>query len=291
MKPAPFEYVAPETLHDALAAMQQHGFDAKPLAGGQSLVPVMNFRLAQPTVLIDLNGVSGLDGLWQASDGTLHFGSMVRQSRLERDPLVAQHQPLLAEALPFIAHPQIRNRGTFGGSLAHADPAAELPLICVALNGRIKLQSTAGERWIAARDFYTSLFTTDIGDEELLVEIALPPLPARTGTAFTEMARRHGDYALAGVAAVVTVDASGVCTAARLVYLNAGEVPMVAEQAAQLLVGERPSEDVWLATAVAASQNEIDPRGDIHATADYKRHLAKVLTVRALKQAFARLGS
>ena len=289
MKPAPFEYVAPNSLDGALAAMQQHGFDAKPLAGGQSLVPVMNFRLAQPGVLIDLNGVPGLDGIWQASDGSLHFGSMVRQARLEREPLVAQHQTLLAEALSHIAHPQIRNRGTFGGSLAHADPAAELPVIAVALNGRIKLQSAAaGERWIAARDFYTSLFTTDIGDEELLVEIALPPLPANAGTAFTEMARRHGDYALSGVAAVVTVDGSGVCTAARLVYLNAGEVPMVAEEAAQILVGERPSEAVWLETAVAASQNEIDPRGDIHATADYKRHLAKVLTVRALKQAFAR---
>jgi carbon-monoxide dehydrogenase medium subunit len=251
----------------------------------------MNFRLAQPGVLIDLNGVPGLDGVWQASDGALHFGSMVRQSRLERDPLVALHHPLLAEAMPHIAHPQIRNRGTFGGSLAHADPAAELPLIAMALNGRIKLQSSAGERWLSIRDFYTGLFATDIGEEELLVEIALPPLPGRTGTAFTEMARRHGDYALSGVAAIVTVDASGVCTAARLVYLNAGEVPMVAEQAAQMLVGERPSEELWLETAVAASQNEIDPMGDIHATANYKRHLAKVLTVRALKQAFDRAGT
>lgn len=291
MKPAPFEYVAPDSLDDALAVMQQHGFDAKPLAGGQSLVPVMNFRLAQPGVLIDLNGVPGLDDVWQADDGTLHFGSMVRQSRLERDSLVARHQPLLAEAMPYIAHPQIRNRGTFGGSLAHADPAAELPVITVALDGRLKLQSAAGERWLSVRDFYTGLFATDIGDEELLVEIALPPLPARTGTAFTEMARRHGDYALAGVAVVVTVDESGVCTAARLVYLNAGEVPMVAEEAAQLLVGERPSEELWLQTAVTASQNEINPLGDIHATADYKRHLAQVLTVRALKQAFYRAVS
>jgi len=270
--------------------MQQHGFDAKPLAGGQSLVPVMNFRLAQPSVLVDLNGVPGLAGIWQADDGTLHFGSMTRQSRLEREPLVAQHQPLLAEAMPHIAHPQIRNRGTFGGSLAHADPAAELPVIAVALNGRLKLQSATGERWLPARDFYVSLFATEISDEELLVEIALPPLSAHTGTAFIEMSRRHGDYALAGVAAVVAVAESGVCTAARLVYLNAGEVPMVAEEAAKLLIGERPSEELWLETAVTASQNEIAPFGDIHATADYKRHLAKVLTVRALKQAFARAG-
>ena len=291
MKPAPFEYVAPDSLAGALAAMQQHGFDAKPLAGGQSLVPVMNFRLAQPGVLIDLNNVPELDGIWQAADGALHFGSMVRQSRLEHEQLVAQHQPLLHEAMPYIAHPQIRNRGTFGGSLAHADPAAELPLMAVALDGRIKLQSTAGERWLSARDFYTGLFATGIGDEELLVEIALPPLPARTGTAFTEMARRHGDYALAGVAVIVTVDGDGVCTAAKLVYLNAGEVPMVAENAAQLLLGERPSDDLLLETAVAATQNEINPLGDIHATADYKRHLAKVLTIRALKQAFTRATS
>jgi CO/xanthine dehydrogenase FAD-binding subunit len=288
MKPAPFEYIAPDSLEGALAAMQQHGFDAKPLAGGQSLVPVMNFRLAQPGVLVDLNHVPELDGIWQADDGSLHFGSMIRQSRLERDPLVAQQQPLLHEAMPHIAHPQIRNRGTFGGSLAHADPAAELPLIVVALNGRIKLQNSSGARWLAARDFYTGLFATGCADEELLLEISLPPLPPRTGTAFAEMARRHGDYALAGVAAIVTLDEAGVCTAARLVYLNAGEVPMVAEKAAQMLVGERPSDELMLETAVAASQKEIEPMGDIHATAVYKRHLAKVLTVRALKQAFAR---
>ena len=290
MKPAPFEYIAPDSLAGALAAMQQHGFDAKPLAGGQSLVPVMNFRLSQPSVLIDLNNVPQLDRIVQASDGSLHFGSMVRQSRLEHEPLVAQHHPLLHEALPHIAHPQIRNRGTFGGSLAHADPAAELPVIVMALNGRIKLQSTAGERWLAAKEFYTGLFETAIEDEELLVEIALPPMPTNTGTAFIEMARRHGDYALAGVAAVVTMDSNGVCTEAKLVYLNAGEVPMVAENAATLLVGERPSEELMLETAVSASQNEIDPLDDIHATANYKRHLAKVLTVRALKQAFAKTG-
>ncbi|MCP4416630.1 MAG: xanthine dehydrogenase family protein subunit M [Chloroflexi bacterium] len=291
MKPAPFEYIAPDSLQGALAAMQQHGFDAKPLAGGQSLVPVMNFRLAQPGVLVDLNNVPELDGIWQAADGSLHFGSMVRQCQLERDPLVAQQQPLLHEAIPFIAHPQIRNRGTFGGSLAHADPAAELPLIAVALNGRIRLQNSTSERWVAAGDFYTGLFATQCGDEDLLLEIALPPLPTHTGTAFTEMSRRHGDYALAGVAAIVTQDANGVCTAARLVYLNAGEVPMVAENAAKMLVGERPSEKLMLETAVAASQNEIEPMGDIHATAVYKRHLAKILTVRTLKQAFARANS
>ncbi len=287
MKPAPFEYVAPQSLAEALAAMQEYGFEAKLLAGGQSLVPVMNFRLAQPGVLVDLNGVPELDFVRREADGRLRFGSMVRQSPLERDNLVAEHAPLLHETMPYIAHPQIRSRGTFGGSLVHADPAAELPVVTVALNGRFKLQKAGGERWLTAQAFFTGLFETACDGAEILTEIEVPPLPKRTGTAFTEFARRHGDYALAGVAAVVTLAENGTCVTAKLVYLNAGEVPLVAEQAAAMLVGERVSEE--LVTAVGeTAQSEIDPTGDIHAYEDYKRHLAKILTVRALRQAFAR---
>lgn len=284
MKPAPFEYIAPQSVDEALAALAAHGFDAKPLAGGQSLVPVMNFRLTQPAVLVDLNPLAELDFVRLEGD-ELRLGAMVRQRRLERDPLVAQHAPLVHEAMPHIAHPQIRNRGTLGGSLAHADPAAELPVLAVALNGRLRLRSANGERWVAARDFFTGLFETARMDEELLVEAALPLLPPRTGVAFQEMARRHGDYALAGVAAVVTLDEAGFCTAVRLVYLNAGEKPVVAQQAAQILVGELYSEELVGETA-AAAQKEIDPVSDVHATADYKRHLAGVLTRRALQRAF-----
>ena len=288
MKPAPFEYITPTDLDGVVEALSAHGFDAKLLAGGQSLVPVMNFRLAQPGVLIDLNNVPELDFIRREPDGALRFGSMVRQSRLERDLLVKEHLPLLHETMPFIAHPQIRNRGTFGGSIAHADPAGELPVIAVALNGRFHIQSQSTDRWVNAVDFFQALFETDCGDEEMITEIELPAMAANTGTAFTEVARRHGDYALGGVAAIVTVDANQVCTDARLVYLNAGEIPMVAEKAASLLIGERMSEALLLETAVTASTQEINPTSDIHANDEYKRHLAKVLTIRALKTAFER---
>ncbi|GIK55210.1 MAG: xanthine dehydrogenase family protein subunit M [Chloroflexi bacterium] len=287
MKPAPFEYIAPTSLAEALTAVRQHGSDASLLAGGQSLVPVMNFRLAQPAMLVDLNRIPELDYVRREGNGFIRIGSMTRQRTLERHPLIAQYTPLLHEALPYIAHPQIRNRGTIGGSLAHADPAAELPVILLALNGRVQLQKSGGARWVHGRDFYTDLFTTARAEDEILTEIELPPLPPRTGVAFTEVARRHGDYALSGVAAVVTVDERAVCTAARLVYLNAGDTPISATQAAALLVGEQADEEVL--TAVAhATQQEITPTTDIHATADYKRHLAKVLTVRVLQQAFTR---
>lgn len=289
MKPAPFEYIAPHSLAEALAAMQEHGFDAKVLAGGQSLVPVMNFRLAQPGVLVDLNGLHELDFIRRESDGRLHFGSMTRQSTLERDTLVAEQAPLLHQTIPYIAHPQIRNRGTFGGSIAHADPAAELPVVAVALNGRFKLQKADSERWINAASFFTSLFETSCADEEILTEIELPPLPPQTGTAFQEVARRHGDYALGGVAAVITLNEDGTCSQAKIVYLNAGEVPMSADKAAAMLIGETLTDELCTAVAEAA-QSEIDPTGDIHASQDYKRHLAKVLTSRTLKQAFARAG-
>lgn len=287
MKPAPFEYFAPDSLDGALTTLQESGFDAKLLAGGQSLVPVMNFRLSQPAVLIDINPLTELNFIrHDAATNELRLGAMVRHRQLEMSPLVAEHAPLLHETMPYIAHPQIRNRGTLGGSLAHADPAGELPMIAVTLNGRIRLQNTTGSRWVNAPDFFTSLFETACEDNEMVTEVALPAMPARTGYAFQEMARRHGDYALAGVAALVTVDTSGACTAARLVYLNLGEIPMVAHKAAGMLVGHGFSEEWVMETAVTASQEEIEPTGDIHATTEYKRHLAKVLTERVLRQAF-----
>lgn len=298
MKPAPFIYQAPTSLAEALALLAEHGPDASLLAGGQSLVPVMNFRLAQPAVLIDLNGIPELDfvrretdgerrGSHEAASGRLRMGSMTRQRTLERHPLIAEHALLLHEAMPFIAHPQIRNRGTIGGSLAHADPAAELPVILLALDGRVKLQKVGSERWVHGRDFFTDLFTTARAEDEILTEIELPPLPPRTGTAFTEVARRHGDYALCGVAAVVNLDERGICTTARLVYLNAGDTPVSAAQSAALLVGQPASEEIFTAVAQAAQQ-EIAPTTDIHATAEYKRHLAKVLTMRVLRTAYER---
>ncbi len=288
MKPAPFEYILPESLESALALLAQHGAEAKPLAGGQSLVPAMNFRVAQPRFLVDLNELADLGTIRQTANGELRIGAMTRQRRLERDPLVARWSPLLHETMPHVAHPQIRNRGTLGGSLAHADPAAELPVVAIALGARLRAQSATGERWIPAEEFFQGLFTTVLTPEEILVEVALPAMPPGTGSSFTEFARRHGDYALMGVAALVSLDENGACRQARLVYLNAGDGPIDAQQAAQLLIGQRESAEAIEAAAAMASEKEIAPVGNVHASVAYQRHLARVLTRRALKQAFER---
>ena len=290
MKPAPFEYAAPASLAAALALKAEHGDEAKFLAGGQSLVPAMNFRLVQAALLVDLNGLADLDFVRMRADGELRLGAMTRQRRLERDPLVASRAPLLHEAMPWVAHPQIRNRGTLGGSLAHADPAAELPVVALALQARLRVQSAPGERWIAAADFFLGLFTTALAPDEMLVEIALPPLPARTGTAFVEFARRRGDYALMGVAAVVTLDDMGLIQLARLVYLNAGDGPVMAPQAAAHLAGRRPAPEIIAQAARLAAETEIAPSGNVHASIAYQRHLAAVLTRRAFQRAIERAG-
>jgi carbon-monoxide dehydrogenase medium subunit len=289
MKPAPFEYLAPDSLDAALEILAQSGGEAKLLAGGQSLIPVMNFRLAQPSLLVDLNRLRDLDYVRQ-EDGGLRIGAMTRQRTLERDPLVAELAPLLAETVPFVAHPQIRNRGTLGGSLAHADPAAELPAVAVALDARFRLQRAGGERWVEARDFFCGLFATVLESDEMLVEVALPPPAPRTGWAFLEIARRHGDYAQVGVAARVSLDDAGQCRDARLVYLSVGDGPVEARQAALMLAGvaEGDFDATVAAAAEKASRDEMEPTGDIHASSDFKRHLARVITGRALRRAFAR---
>jgi carbon-monoxide dehydrogenase medium subunit len=287
MKPAPFRYFAPKSIDEALDLLAEHGWDAKPLAGGQSLAPTMNFRLAQPAVLIDLNGVDALFFLRSQGSG-IAVGAMTRQRTVERSALIAERAPLIAEAMPHIAHPQIRNRGTVGGSLAHADPAAELPTLCVTLDARFRLRSRAGERWVNARDFYVGLFATDLQPEELLVEIEIPSMPARTGWAFDEIARQHGNYAMAGAAALVTLDDQGRCRQAKLVYLSVGEGPTVATQAQAALQGQTPTEDVLRAAAAIAAAEDIDPIGDIHASAAYRRHLARVLAERVLAKAVVR---
>jgi carbon-monoxide dehydrogenase medium subunit len=288
MKPAPFDYAAPDSLDEALALKAEHGDEAKFLAGGQSLVPAMNFRLVQAALLVDLNRLSDLDYVRADTDGGLRLGAMTRQRRLERDPLVAQVAPLLHAAMPEVAHPQIRNRGTLGGSLAHADPASELPVVAMALEARLRAQSTQGERWIAAGDFFQGIFTTALAADEMLVEVALPPLPPRTGTAFLEFARRRGDYALMGVAAVVTLDEAGRCERVRLVYLNAGAGPVLAPKAAAALEGQKPTAELLASAAQLAAEAEISPTGNVHATPAYQRHLAGVLGRRALVTAVGR---
>ena len=286
MKPASFEYRAPGSLDEALSLVQDNA-DAKILAGGQSLVPAMNFRVVQPTMLIDLNPVAGLSYIEAGSDG-LRIGAMTRERRIEFDPLVPQRAPLLAEAIKFVAHPQIRNRGTLGGSLANADPAAELPVVMVALRARLKVRSAIAERWVDAKDFFQGLFTTALASDEILVEIVVPDSQPRTGWSFLEVAPRPGDYAMMGVAALITLDSGAKCSEARLVYLNAGDGPVEAVEAAAMLAGREPGDAVFKKAAALASEKEMNPFGNIHASAAYQRHLASVLTQRALHQAWAR---
>ena len=288
MKPAPFAYFAPTTVEEALTLLTEHGYDAKLLAGGQSLIPTMNFRLAQPAVLIDLNNIPDLTYIQPAADGGLCIGAMTRQRTLEKSELVIQRAPMLHATMPYIAHVQIRNRGTIGGSLAHADPAAELPVIAVALDAQLKVRSKLGERQVSAQDFYVALFTTDLAPDELLAEIILPPLRPHIGWSFQEVARRRGDYAIVGVAANVTLDTLGRCDGARIVLLSVGEGPVQAHQAMALLQGEQPTPDLIAAAAETCATQDIEPTADIHASVAYRRHLAKVLTRRALTEAFQR---
>jgi len=291
MKPAPFEYRSPETLEEALELLKIHGGEAKLLAGGQSLVPAMNFRILQPTLLVDLNRLKELDYIQPDGQSALRIGAMTRERRLEFDLLIDGWAPLLAEAIPHVAHPQIRNRGTLGGSLANADPAAELPVIVLALGGRLKVRSSArGERWVAAAEFFLGMFTTALAPDEILVEVELPAPQPSTGWSFMEVAPRAGDYALMGLAAMVTLDERGDCRRARLVYLNAGDGPVDAKDAARLLQGNALTEAAIESAAVLASEKEINPFGNVHASADYQRHLARVLTRRALQQAAERAG-
>jgi carbon-monoxide dehydrogenase medium subunit len=288
MKPAPFKYYAPATVDEALAHLAEHGWDAKVLAGGQSLIPMMNFRLAQPAVLVDLNNVAELFYIRPSRDGGLLVGAMTRQRQVEHDPLVAQRAPMIHAALPKVAYPQIRNRGTFGGSIAHADPSAELVAASVALSGKFRLRSRRGERWVPAEEFFVGLFTTVLEPDELLVEIALPLLPPRSGWSFLEVARRHHDFALVGAVAVARLDGGGRCEGARLVFFSVGDGPVEARQAARVLQGREPTAEAIGEAAETAGEADVDPSSDINASAAYRRHLVKVLGRRALTEAFER---
>ena len=289
MKPAPFEYHVPDSIEEALLLLHNYGSDAKLLAGGQSLVPAMNFRVVQPSVLVDLNRVKELDYIHEDGE-SVRIGAMTRERTLEFEPLISKRFPLLAEAMPHVAHPQIRNRGTLGGSLANADPAAELPVIMLTLGARLKVRNADGERWVDAVNFFSGMFTTDLAPNEMLVEIELPSSSKRTGWSFLEVAPRAGDYALMGVAVLVTLDENKICKQARLVYLNAGDGPVEAKQAAQGLEGGNITDEQIASAAMLASETEINPFGNVHASVEYQRHLANVLTKRALKIAMERAG-
>ncbi len=287
MKPAPFEYYDPTNLSEALALLSKLGDSARPLAGGQSLVPMMNFRLVRPSHLVDLNRVSGLSYLTVES-GELRIGAMTRQRELERSAAVATGWPLLCEAASYIGHVQIRNRGTVGGSLAHAYPSAELPVAMTALEAVFVIQSQAGERSVRAEEFFVTHMTTVLKPNELLTEIRVPPLPPATGWAFQEISRRFGDFALMGVAGLIILDRKGAIEQACLAFT--GPTPVRARKAEAMLVGEQPREALFREAATLAAQ-DLEPDTDIHASAEYRREISKVLARRVLEQATERAAS
>jgi aerobic carbon-monoxide dehydrogenase medium subunit len=285
VKPPVFEYTAVRSIDEAVAELRQHGDAAKLLAGGQSLVPLLNMRLAAPERLIDLNRVPELAFI-TVRDGGLAVGAMTRQRAVERSTLAAAQVPLLADALPWVGHFQIRNRGTVGGSLSHADPAAELPAVALCLDTRFTARGPAGVRTLAAGEFFVAQLTTALAPTELLTEVWFPAPPAGSGSAWIELARRHGDYALVGVAAVVTLAGDRV-REARLALTGVGDRPVRARAAEARLAGESLTPSV-LADVAEAARQAIEPGSDIHASAAYRRHVAGVLVGRAIRLAAAR---
>ncbi len=286
MKPAPFEYYCPATLDEAVGLLDQHGDDGKVLAGGQSLMPLMSLRLARPSVIVDLNRVSGLDGIAANGDGGLHIGALTRQRALERDAELPARNPLLAAAVPLIGHFQIRNRGTVGGSLVHADPAAELPAVTVALGADFVLTSAGGERVVSAADFYLGYMATAIEANEVLTEIRVPAWKAGRLWAIDEVSRRKGDFAMVGVALWADMDGAN-CADACITLFGVGGEPVRVEKAEQRLKGAA-LDDATLKEVERIVSEELEPDSDIHASALYRREVGGVLTRRALRAAAER---
>jgi len=249
-------------------------------------VPLLNFRLVRPAYLVDLNEIPGLAYV-RPDDGRLAIGAMTRQRAVEVSDVVAERCPLLADAMPQIGHFQIRNRGTVGGSLAHADPAAELPAVVAALDGELVVRSRRGQRTLTPQQFFVAYLTTSVEPAELLVEVRLPAAPPRTGGAFVEVSRRHGDFALVGVAASVTLDEAGVCTGCALALTGVGPTPVVAREAARALIGAKPTPEA-LEDVGRRAAGPLRPDGDLHASSEYRKHVAGVLARRALARAAAR---
>ena len=295
MKPPSFEYVAAADLDEALEALADTSLETRPLAGGQSLVPMLNFRLAAPERLVDLNGIEELGRVEETEDGGLRLGAMTRHRQLEFDPLIAQRVPLLTEAAGFIAHTQIRTRGTVGGSVAHADPAAELPAVLLTLGARVHIarcprageSGSRVERQLDLTDFFLGPFFSVLEPDEILTAIEVPAAVPGEGSAFDEVARRRGDYALAGVAARVRFDSDGTCREAAISLVNGGSTPGLMEEAARALVGAKPTPDA-IAFAAAVCADTSEPAADMHATEAYRRHLIRVLTSRVLSRAAER---
>lgn len=281
MKPAPFEMHLPTSVSEVVALLDEHGDAAKPIAGGQSLVPMMSLRLASFEHLIDLNGVSELNQVSVHGD-SLRIGAMVRQSTAEHDPQVVKSAPLVAKAIPHIGHFQIRNRGTVGGSIAHADPSSELPAVALALDATIEAVGPNGSREIAAKDFFVSTWETSLVDGEILTGVRFPIWSGKCGFVVEEVARRHGDFALVGVAAAVQVDGSKV-TKAAIALFGVGGTPVRASEAEQALIGGGTTADLEAVGKLAAMN--LAPSDDVHASGDYRKSVAATIVARAIAKA------
>jgi carbon-monoxide dehydrogenase medium subunit len=282
MKLSPVDYEAPGTLDEALDLLAEHQDEASVLAGGQSLIPLLALRLAQPAVLIDINGVAGLSGV-SVTDGWVTIGATTREYVAEESATIASALPLLAAALPLIGHEAIRSRGTVGGSLAHADPAAELPAVARALDAEFVVRGPSGERVVPAAEWFEGYLTTSRGPDELLTEVRFPAARPGTGTSFQEVARRHGDFAMVGLATSVTLN-DGVISDARLAFAGVSDVPARATAAEELLAGQRPAAELFEEAARRASA-DIDPPSDLHGSAEYRKKVAAALVRRGLREA------
>ena len=283
MKPAKFEYKDPHSIEETLDLLKQYGWDAKILAGGQSLVPMLNFRLASPEILVDINGLQDLDYV-QEKDGMLAIGALTRQTTLEFSETVKARCGLLADATELIGHPQTRNRGTVGGSIVHADPTAELTAIARALDAEMVIRSKDGERTDSAEDFFVSVMTTNLEPEEMLVEVRFPVLASGSGWAFEEFVLRHGDFAVVGVTAAVTLNSDKVCTDARLAAIGVDETAFRDSALEEILKGETIT-DAALNEVGSQLSEKVDPFDDLHASAAQRKHLVGVLAQRALQKA------
>jgi len=287
MKPAAFDYVVAESIEAAVAALAAADGEAKILAGGQSLVPMLNFRLLRPAILVDINRIPDLAFI-EARAEDIAIGALTRHYRLETSPVIAAHLPVVAEAMRHVAHLAIRNRGTIGGSLSHADPAAELPMLALLLDATLQVASSAGLRTIAAQDFFLGPLTVDLAGDEMVTRITIPKLPPATGWGFVEVARRSGDFALAAAAATITLR-DGTIAEARIAMTGIDETAKRASEAEALLNGQTLTPDL-IDAAIAAVRAGVNPPTDLHASTDYRRHLIGVLVGRSLADAWRRAG-
>jgi carbon-monoxide dehydrogenase medium subunit len=285
MKPSAFEYRAVVSIEEAVDSLSEHGDDAKVLAGGQSLVPLLALRLARPEFVIDINGVTELTSV--SDDDGLRLGALVRHRTIERSSSVMGANPLLSTAASFVGHAAIRNRGTIGGSIAHGDPAAELPTVLIAMDGMVELTSRRGTRTVAATDFFQGFLSTALESDELLSAVRFPAWPPGAGWSFQEFSRRSGDFAVVGVAAVLRVGSNGLIDDARVALSGVAGTPLRARAAEELLLGAEPSEDRWAEAGWAAAA-DLEPPSDLHGTSAYRRHLAGILVRRALEEAYRR---